>query len=326
MRGADSHHSSTPPGNCWSTPACAGRTSRGSMFVTAAPEHPRVRGADLSTDTGGGLVGGAPPRARGGQARRIPPGGVERSTPACAGRTLVRVAVMRTPPEHPRVRGADSARYGSHVGASGAPPRARGGQPAAGQRLGVLRSTPACAGRTAVAARSVPAGPEHPRVRGADVVRSPKSTFIFGAPPRARGGRRHPVDHGRRRRSTPACAGRTRWECSASCPRSEHPRVRGADATIAAHWSRTGGAPPRARGGLADLAVSAGHRRSTPACAGRTAPGRSPTAPLPEHPRVRGADSGSSVSSVIAAGAPPRARGGHFASWGFMRGLAVLGR
>ena len=69
------------------TPACAGTTSAMVSFMSAAPEHPRVRGDD--SDVAGGELRdyGTPPRARGRRAGSRIPHHSQGNTPACAGTT-----------------------------------------------------------------------------------------------------------------------------------------------------------------------------------------------------------------------------------------------
>jgi hypothetical protein len=109
-----------------SIPACAGpmETSPTSWGITWV--HPRVRGADPRYPKLTTRVGGPSPRARG----RFRSRGISTiqwgSIPACAG------PIQKTRPDpgspwvHPRVRGADCARWPRTTPTTGPSPRARG--------------------------------------------------------------------------------------------------------------------------------------------------------------------------------------------------------
>ena len=111
-----------------------------------------------------------------------------------------------------------------------------------------------------------------------------------GPPPSARGKRLpRPADHSLDR-LTPASAGRTPSRPTAAAASWAHPRERGED------WGRE--PRPGARVGL------------TPASAGRTAARSRPPRAARAHPRERGEDTTRKSICVLAAGSPPRARGG----------------
>ncbi|KPI03769.1 hypothetical protein OK006_7390 [Actinobacteria bacterium OK006] len=130
------------------TPACAGRTPRGSHPWSRPPAHPRLRGEDAGTYNSFGTGNGSPPPARGGPHVTRAQYERYRLTPACAGRTRPAPHLPGCGPAHPRLRGEDSGPQAEmHLG-TGSPPPARGGRlrdPAARARG---RLTPACAGRT----------------------------------------------------------------------------------------------------------------------------------------------------------------------------------
>ncbi len=232
-----------------------------------------------------------------------------RFTPACAG-TICDACAERLPvPVHPRVRGDDARAKRVGLTSSGSPPRARGRSPQARVSRVAWRFTPACAGT--ISARSCPRtrAPVHPRVRGDDYRGSLTDSSTRGSPPRARG--RFPGDlrHRRRQRFTPACAGTMGPVRAPPSSPSVHPRVRGDDQGTNGFWAGLSGSPPRARGRSRSTARASVRCRFTPACAGTMAPWPAPLADVAVHPRVRGDDFGSGVTTRQEAGSPPRARG-----------------
>ncbi len=307
-RGRRHHAGPRPPGRR-STPAGAGPTSQEAGRRPGHREHPRRRGADESRRPYPRGHRGAPPQARGrqhGRRGRHPP---RRSTPAGAGPTRSGRCRPRGRREHPRRRGADRARSRASASSRGAPPQARGRLVHPAVVGGVARSTPAGAGPTRCRATSGAALPEHPRRRGADVVAGLDLRDVEGAPPQARGRRRHLHRHQGRPRSTPAGAGPTNRPPNPQPTHPEHPRRRGADSSGTATWLQDAGAPPQARGRPGGSARWCGYGGSTPAGAGpTTSPPTCAPAP-PEHPRRRGADGRTPHLPSCLPGAPPQARG-----------------
>ncbi len=204
----------------------------------------------------------------------------------------------------------------------GTPPRRRGGQQTDTGTRRRERNTPASAGRTTT--RNTPASAgrtpshrtrsccpaEHPRVGGEDAVVEKWTGFSFGTPPRRRGGLAGEAGGEGGERNTPASAGRT-GRCSPRGPApAEHPRVGGEDDRRYTGHEKTGGTPPRRRGGQEGPGVFLLGFRNTPASAGRTAC-RLLTGWWPaEHPRVGGEDPEDVDYRVGRFGTPPRRRGG----------------
>ena len=95
---------------CIGTPPRArGRPSCRSFSDSRFAEHPRVRGDDSPTDVNVQGMPGTPPRARGRLECAGPSRAHARNTPACAGTTNREPRSNPLRPEHPRVRGDDSA-------------------------------------------------------------------------------------------------------------------------------------------------------------------------------------------------------------------------
>src|SRR5437868_296042 len=112
---------------------------------------------------------------------------------------------------------------------AGPSPRARGRPILLGGRHASRRTIPACAGPTSRLLASLRTRADHPRVRGADGGAALPPPPTRGPSPRARG---RPNDLGRwirNDRTIPACAGPTPAPAHLTEPRTDHPRVRGAD-------------------------------------------------------------------------------------------------
>ena len=169
VRGEGVHRSATVR-VCRITPACAGRRDTFSPNASRPPDHPRVRGEKV----GGGLyswtLAGSPPRARGEDTvlRSIPQ--QLRITPACAGRSAVRLSNGNAEVDHPRVRGEKSPSMRYSFATRGSPPRARGEDLHMRVARRVARITPACAGRRVFSKWGLPRSADHPRVRGEKVL------------------------------------------------------------------------------------------------------------------------------------------------------------
>src|SRR5690606_37847869 len=93
---------------------------------------------------------------------------------------------------------------------------------------------------------------------------------------------------------------------------AEHPRLGGEDHVDQRQKPNGYGTPPRRRGGRVEGAAGGGHRRYTPASAGRTTRRSTPWEKATEHPRVGGEDSFVAPQLNRAYGTPPRRRGGRF--------------
>ncbi len=170
---------------------------------------------------------GIPPHARGRPVRERPEPDFGGNTPACAGPTRGQPRRPPTRPEHPRMRGRQPRQHGIPV---------------------ADRNTPAYAGPTGPGGQDAAVSGEHPR---AGVFRPcPRPGLPPACRPRARARGRHLLHLGHQGyvRNTPACAGPTSPSTSSKPQHTEHPRVRGADGTMATPTTRTFGTPPRARG------------------------------------------------------------------------------
>ena len=132
--------------------------------------------------------------------------------------------------------------------------------------------TPACAGKTHLAATLGNLETDHPRMRGEDAAWAWVRTCSVGSPPHARG-RLHarPGDQGSDR-ITPACAGKTESRKLLRIHKRDHPRMRGEDDALGGLAMMIAGSPPHARGRLTFETSANNASRITPACAGKTLP------------------------------------------------------
>ena len=170
----------------------------------------------------------------------------------------------------------------------GSSPHARGAlgvHLALGFRHGII---PACAGSTDKVLPSVPAGGDHPRMRGEHDPMGLSTSPTRGSSPHARGAR-----HGAGmalpwQRIIPACAGSTHHLHRHSRHGWDHPRMRGEHLGYMIEALDAKGSSPHARGAQCLGAPRAEARRIIPACAGSTACRRVRAPRRRDHPRMRG--------------------------------------
>ena len=271
------------------SPRARGTPWRALQQQTRRPVHPRVRGERPNICERYAKIFGPSPRARG---------------------TLVLLCnTGRNYTVHPRVRGEHDLSLTPDESAFGPSPRARGTRAWPLAQLRVLRSIPACAGNTPLAAPTCGPASVHPRVRGEHALIRCAIRRVDGPSPRARGTPEIKFHTSAGARSIPACAGNTRTLSCCARPRAVHPRVRGEHVrpvsqsqqyqrSIPACAGNTGvaaldhrglyGPSPRAWGTREPRSKFVESRWSIPACAGNTrSPAPSPPGP-PVHPRVRG--------------------------------------
>ncbi|SDC08649.1 hypothetical protein SAMN05421630_101372 [Prauserella marina] len=223
-------------------------------------------------------------------ARRRPGEVLQRTTPACAGKTQIAVTagpVLPGPP--PRVRGRLERWRGVGLRAR-TTPRVRG-------RLGGHRrvdlgngTTPACAGKTTANTCAGSWPRDHPRVCGEDYIKGINTWKNQGPPPRVRGRLRNPTETAVPVGTTPACAGKTIVDGVRSVVETDHPRVCGEDPLpkVLVYWEY--GPPPRVRGRRVPNHYRASYVGTTPACAGKTILGPTGSPCSRDHPRVCGED------------------------------------
>ena len=155
------------------------------------------------------------------------------------------------------------------------------------------------------------ASPDHPRLRGENLIGFVGLKTEQGSPPLARGKLTHRYASSRSSRITPACAGKTISVKSTKRLTRDHPRLRGENVLLSAHLCQLSGSPPLARGKLTTLPKPFGSRRITPACAGKTGLCPEDLHSERDHPRLRGENSVRQHHASITEGSPPLARGKH---------------
>ncbi len=291
------------------TPACAGRTPTSRPGPRSWTDHPRLRGENVTQDVFTSSDLGPPPPARGEPETVVLEDGVDRTTPACAGRTRRRLSGRGGRSDHPRLRGENPSARPSAGPAAGPPPPARGERSWCGVLPEDRRTTPACAGRTRAKQAARAERKDHPRLRGENNGVFIEDYINDGPPPPARGEQRALRPRVVHERTTPACAGRTGICLLLHGAVSDHPRLRGENGRNSSSPPRTHGPPPPARGEPRGGTGAGAGGRTTPACAGRTVTTTSPRPWRADHPRLRGENTGVWITVESHVGPPPPARG-----------------
>ena len=169
------------------TPAWAGKSCFGEVCVDGLEDHPRVGGEKLGGQQLRGLFGGSPPRGRGKEHDAAVAYGMERITPAWAGKSGTRLDPRCAVADHPRVGGEKSTASRPAVIVLGSPPRGRG-KVGAGAVLSRLSGiTPAWAGESLSVRGRCRTDRDHPRVGGEKMVPWLFAVLTTGSPPRGRG-------------------------------------------------------------------------------------------------------------------------------------------
>ena len=130
------------------TPACAGNRRAHVSPECALEDHPRVCGEQRQPRTLKRLNEGSPPRVRGTGIISAYQDKSRRITPACAGNRASYLSFPRSPEDHPRVCGEQTARYLHENSFEGSPPRVRGTDEKLRLFSQLRRITPACAGNS----------------------------------------------------------------------------------------------------------------------------------------------------------------------------------
>ena len=107
------------------TPACAGKNLIDESTFIKTTHHPRVCGKKL-TDGISGLTGsGSPLHVQEKHFEDAVKICIRRITPACAGKTVFLVQMMKHHQDHPRVCGKNDEKICDAVDGTGSPPRVR---------------------------------------------------------------------------------------------------------------------------------------------------------------------------------------------------------
>ena len=209
------------------TPAWAGKRFWNRPWVWATSDHPRVGGEKRFR--GGSLQSqeGSPPHRRGKVHHHVIKDGQHRITPAQAGKICSDRRCSNRRWDHPRVGGEKPRTARRTLRARGSPPRWRGKEVADEGIGGIIRITPAWAGkRRSQGAAALQSG-DHPRVGGEKDWGISVMDYRAGSPPRGRGkGSPHPcplILAG----ITPAHAGKSNILGQSPWKSEDHPRVGG---------------------------------------------------------------------------------------------------
>ena len=191
----------------------------------------------------------------------------------------------------------------------GLPPLVRGARhPTAVPGRG-NRPTPAGAGSTESAGEPSGLTSAYPRWCGEHNENWDTMSQAAGLPPLVRGALRHPADHQRRRRPTPAGAGSTTSHTRSRGWAAAYPRWCGEHYGPMYWRTIIVGLPPLVRGALGLSHIQLVLHRPTPAGAGSTGSGNAERSPARAYPRWCGEHSEAAYVLQSAGGLPPLVRG-----------------
>ena len=290
------------------TPACAGRTRIVSNHLPAILDHPRVCGKNQAGRTTVDSKKGSPPRVREELLLASFVTAPVRITPACAGRTPLRVVMIVIRQDHPRVCGKNYRDVVNDLQKGGSPPRVREERQKVNKACPGGGITPACAGRTTFCLCTGGKDEDHPRVCGKNYNGFIVLLQFLGSPPRVREELFPGILNTGYRGITPACAGRTPNSLYRKHDSWDHPRVCGKNSFPCAAKFCNSGSPPRVREELAMLQSEYAKRGITPACAGRTNVAKRDYGVNGDHPRVCGKNYHRHPTNKATVGSPPRVR------------------
>ena len=274
IQGSSPHTRGAPPcpylsGRSWRIiPAYAGSTRRSPARRIRLPDHPRIRGEHIRTSSNISLKAGSSPHTRGapgfGRARRRRP----RIIPAYAGSTRARGCRSFRARDHPRIRGEHVDQVLAVPGDAGSSPHTRGAPLRCFGPLSGSRIIPAYAGSTCGKPSATTSPPDHPRIRGEHMSTAESGSYCSGSSPHTRG-------------APTSTASTLPWQ-------RDHPRIRGEHGSNSATTIWSTGSSPHTRGARRRRPARGGWRGIIPAYAGSTSSIRHPSAPLSDHPRIRG--------------------------------------
>ena len=133
---------------CWITPACAGKSTSGMLFLSCSWDHPRMCGEKITLLYALADKEGSPPHVRGKVDKSTYRNLQNRITPACAGKSLTATRAARSTGDHPRMCGEKPDCKAKRNPKKGSPPHVRGKVVEKKDGSKVYRITPACAGKS----------------------------------------------------------------------------------------------------------------------------------------------------------------------------------
>ena len=230
------------------TPAYAGKRAGSSPSRSYVWDHPRVCGEEPTKSVISQPVQGSPPRMRG-RAGNMYPGAVFFGiTPAYAGKRPSPHACRAWFWDHPRVCGEELVLTADPKAVGGSPPRMRGREFATSKGRVAVGITPAYAGKSWQRPHRPQRWRDHPRVCGEEPKWARFLSWVRGSPPRMRGRVSFMAVIIRRRRITPAYAGKSDCEARRFRLSGDHPRVCGEEELLGDAERGRLGSPPRMRG------------------------------------------------------------------------------
>ena len=152
------------------TPAYAGKRAAMPALVRRPWDHPRVCGEKTLADAEKAVAAGSPPRMRGKVRERKTGKTRRRITPAYAGKRRRSTSYFLPYWDHPRVCGEKLFFVWFAMLLEGSPPRMRGKVQPIHFPHGIIRITPAYAGKRRLKHIPEPARQDHPRVCGEKTV------------------------------------------------------------------------------------------------------------------------------------------------------------
>ena len=209
------------------TPACAGKRAFQKKNLCIPWDHPRVCGEKEWKDISTKSIIGSPPRVRGKVRLRSLQLLLRGITPACAGKRLLLVVLLRPFWDHPRVCGEKARCTAGIFPVSGSPSRVRGKENVDTYKRRHSRITPACAGKRQLALVTNVPNRDHPRVCGEKTGLSSRISPCGGSPPRVRGKVATLTFFRLFSGITPACAGKSKFKNIFFHGCKDHPRVCG---------------------------------------------------------------------------------------------------
>ena len=150
--------------------------------------------------------------------------------------------------DHPRLCGEKMVDVDTIAIASGSPPPVRGKGVDCGTVQGVLRITPACAGKSPNQRCQRPEDQDHPRLCGEKQIDFDGKWIKPGSPPPVRGKDRRRAGPLRAPGITPACAGKSHIATVLRETFKDHPRLCGEKNDILVAPPTHLGSPPPVRG------------------------------------------------------------------------------
>ena len=208
-------------------PTCVGKTMRSLVIMIFIPEHPHMRGENLSGEGDATPCAGTSPHAWGKHLAAVNQTIFPRNIPTCVGKTNRRRQRCRESTEHPHMRGENVSRPSRPRTAAGTSPHAWGKRVEADPYILASRNIPTCVGKTTRSMLTAIFLPEHPHMRGenlkppalVDAVEG-TSPHAWGKPPATRSPFAFP-------RNIPTCVGKTVGLLARVRRAKEHPHMRG---------------------------------------------------------------------------------------------------